>query len=107
LVTQKFLQVGLRGRWGSRERGPADNSGEVLPTPSPGSLALRSVLYVEEVLGRLFLHLQGGVLDAVALSEEQLQVAADQVAVGVGGDYYVGGDGSEAGGYGPDVEVVD
>jgi hypothetical protein len=69
--TQKRLQLGLRpGVGGSRGRGSAGNSGEGPANPFPGSLGVRGVLHVEKVLGCLFLHLEGGVLDAVAVSEE-------------------------------------
>ena len=57
--------------------------------------------------GDLFLHLQGGVVDLEALVQEQLEPAAGEVAVGAGGDDDVGGERAEAGGHGPDVQVVD
>jgi len=67
-VAQAFGEAGV-GSGGQQREGPAD--------PTPASLAALHVLYVEEVLGRLFLHLQGGVLYAVGLLEEQLQTSPD------------------------------
>ncbi|MGH2805620.1 MAG: hypothetical protein ACRDL4_21680, partial [Thermoleophilaceae bacterium] len=55
----------------------------------------------------LMIDLEGGVLDAEALLDELLELAADGVAVVPGADEDVRGEGGEAGSDRPDVEVVD
>ena len=52
-------------------------------------------------------HLQGGMGDTVFVGEEIFEFAPAGVAVLVAAYEDVGGECGEAGGYGPDVEVVD
>src|SRR5918998_554237 len=58
-------------------------------------------------LGADVVDLEGGVGDTVLAGEEVFEVAAASVAVFALADEDVGGEGREAGGDGPDVEVVD
>src|SRR5215218_10974873 len=55
----------------------------------------------------LVLDLQRRVADREALLEEVLEPAPDPVAVVPRGDEHVGGEGGEAGGHLPDVQIVD
>ena len=52
------------------------------------------------------LDLKGRVLELEALAQEHLELAADRMAIGAGGDEHVRGERREAGGDRPEVQVV-
>src|SRR5215216_5741233 len=68
--------------------------------------AMGRTLFDVEELAPLVLDLQRRVVDAEALAQQGLQVPADGVAVVVGAHEHVRGQGREAGGDLPDVQVV-